>query len=64
MKIAPAIPKNRMSHFAKSHLRFLKISGAIFGPIPPWCTFQLQIVLLTQQWNCTEQANRFMNFRQ
>ena len=32
MKIAPAIPKNRMSHFAKSHLPFLKIAHAIFGP--------------------------------
>lgn len=48
MKIAPAISKNRMSHFAKSHLRFLKIAHAIFGPccrgigywifprVPPW----------------------------
>ena len=32
MKIAPAISKNRMSHFAKSHLPFLKIACAIFGP--------------------------------
>ena len=32
MKIAPAISKNRMSHFAKSHLPFLKIAHAIFGP--------------------------------
>ena len=31
-KIAPAIPKNRTCHFAKSHLRFLKIACAIFGP--------------------------------
>ena len=31
-KIAPAIPKNRTCHFAKSHLRFLKIACAIFDP--------------------------------
>lgn len=34
MKIALAIMKNRMSHFAESHLPFLKIAYAIFGP---WC---------------------------
>ena len=32
MKIAPAIMKNRISLFAKSHLPFLKIAYAIFGP--------------------------------
>ena len=36
MKIAPAIMKNRISLFAESHLPFLKIAHAIFGPIPPW----------------------------
>jgi len=55
MKIAPAISKNRMSHFAKSHLRFLKIAHAIFGPcrrgigywifprVPPWLLLILRI---------------------
>ena len=28
--------KNRISLFAESHLPFLKIAPAIFGPIPLW----------------------------
>ena len=41
-KIAHAFSKNRLSLFAKSHLPFLKIAYAIFGPrltfspIPWW----------------------------
>ena len=32
MKIAYPFSKNRLSLFAESHLRFLKIAHAIFGP--------------------------------
>lgn len=58
MKIAPAILKNRMSHFEKSHLPFLKIAPAIFGPwcrgigywifpkCQPWCHLKMEAILL------------------
>ena len=36
MKIAYPFFKNRISLFAESHLRVLKIAHAIFGPIPLW----------------------------